>query len=250
MPEHAILITCEHAVNHVPEPWRHLFIGREEVLLSHRAYDPGALTIANGLAVATAAPLFAADITRLLVDHNRSPHHRDLWSEFSRPLSTEQKQALLADYYQPYRQAVGRWIQAHHDLGNTVVHLSVHSFTPVLHGQERRVDIGVLYDPRRTVDTCFGRAWRAKLATRLPDLRIRLNSPYRGRNDCHMSGYRKRFKSADYLSIELEINQALVLDDKSWLQQQTQIAESLQANLREAFGNPGDNLGNKLRRSQ
>lgn len=231
MPELALLITCEHAFSHVPTPWQQLFAGREELLLSHRAYDPGALAMARVLAKATAAPLFTADITRLLIDHNRSPHHRNLWSEFSRPLPAEQKHALLVNYYQPYRQAVGEWIQSRRELGQIVIHLSVHSFTPVLNGEVRRADIGVLYDSRRPAEASFGRDWRSKLEKNLPALRVRLNTPYLGRSDCHMSAYRKRFTSAAYLGIELEINQALVADEKAWLRQQEQIANSLLESL-------------------
>ena len=47
--------------------------------------------MAEPLAKALAAPLFT--VTRLLVDCNRSPGHRQLFSEFSRTLSPEERQA-------------------------------------------------------------------------------------------------------------------------------------------------------------
>lgn len=231
MPEYAVLITCEHAVNHVPTPWGHLFDGREEVLQSHRGYDAGALELALCLAETISAPLYTAQVTRLLIDHNRSPHHHGLWSEFSRNLPAEQKNALLAEYYRPYRETVARWIQARHQQGQAVAHISVHSFTPVLDGQERKVDIGVLYDPQRPLETRFGKAWKSRLAVHTQNLRVRLNTPYRGSSDCQQTSYRNRFESEAYLGLELEINQALVLQQDTWGQLKGQIANSLQESL-------------------
>jgi len=231
MPEYAVLITCEHAVNHVPELWRKLFAGREEVLQSHRAYDAGALEMAHCLSESIAAPLFEAAVTRLLIDHNRSPHHRALWSEFSRNLAAEQKHALLAEYYRPYREMVARWIQSRHQQGRVVVHISVHSFTPLLDGQERKVDLGVLYDPQRPLETSFGRLWKSKLERHVRNLRIRLNTPYRGSSDCQQTSYRNHFESDAYLGLELEINQALVLQQETWSDLQGRIAKSLQETL-------------------
>lgn len=225
MPDPALLITCEHAVNHVPSQWRHLFKGQEEILQSHRAYDPGALEMARTLALSSSAPLYTAQVTRLLVDHNRSPHHPKLWSEFSRSLPADQKHRLLAEYYRPYREAASRWIQSQ---SKVVVHVSVHSFTPVLNGQVRRADIGILYDPHRALEAQLGRAWKGRLEILAPDLRTRLNTPYRGSSDCHQSSYRTRFESAAYLGIELEINQGLVAGRGSWRQLQELVAGSLQ----------------------
>lgn len=34
------LVTCEHAGNEVPERWRHLFMGEEKLLTSHRGTTP------------------------------------------------------------------------------------------------------------------------------------------------------------------------------------------------------------------
>jgi len=210
MPDAALLVTCEHAVNQVPPPWRTLFKGCPEILTSHRAYDAGALGLARALADACSAPCLVARISRLLIDHNRSPHNRALWSEFSRGLPGAQKSLLRNDYYEAFREEAARWIAVRHTLGQPVLHLSVHTFTPVLDGRVRDVDIGVLYDPRRPAEKGFGRAWRNRLAEALPELRIRLNQPYPGRSDSHLTTYRRQYADAAYRGIELEVNQALL----------------------------------------
>jgi predicted N-formylglutamate amidohydrolase len=72
----ALLITCEHGGNSVPPRWRPLFRGHRALLDSHRGWDPGALPIARALAREMNAPLIYSTISRLLVELNRSPHHR------------------------------------------------------------------------------------------------------------------------------------------------------------------------------
>jgi predicted N-formylglutamate amidohydrolase len=82
----------------------------------------------------------------------------------------------------------------------------VHSFTPVLAGEVRTCDIGLLYDPRREAEGKFAEAWRKGLAERLPGFRIRKNYPYRGAADGFTTYLRKQFPRS-YLGIELELNQ-------------------------------------------
>jgi predicted N-formylglutamate amidohydrolase len=41
------IITCEHASNRLPEKWAHLFEGAQDVLETHRGWDPGAIQIAR-----------------------------------------------------------------------------------------------------------------------------------------------------------------------------------------------------------
>src|SRR5690606_12505571 len=90
--------------------------------------------------------------TRLLVELNRSLHHPRLFSEISKPLSREEKRKVIRQHYTPYRQraeqAIGEQIQS----GDEVIHLSVHTFTPVLNGDVRKADIGLLYDPSRAAE--------------------------------------------------------------------------------------------------
>ena len=56
------------------------------MLKSHRGWDPGSLTLAARLAETLGAPFHAQTVTRLLIDANRSLHHRGLFSEFTRTL--------------------------------------------------------------------------------------------------------------------------------------------------------------------
>jgi len=232
VPEPVLLISCEHAVNRVPPKFHPLFSGQTAVLDSHRGYDAGALELAEYLAGELHAPCFAGGITRLLVDHNRSPHNRSLWSEFSRRLDATDREWLLENFYQPFRARVAARIEAAVAAGHGVLHLGIHSFTPVFAGRQRTTDIGLLYDPRRASEKTFARLLQQTLKSARPNLRVRMNDPYRGISDGHHSSYRCQYSEDLYLAIELEINQRLVAGDRAgWLDLQETLASGLRTAL-------------------
>ena len=211
------LITCEHGGNRVPAAYRALFAGHEELLASHRGWDPGALTLARDLARALDAPLYYATVSRLVIDLNRSLGHPRLYGEATRTAPPEVRREILAGHYLPYRNRVERHIRHAVAAGHRVVHLSAHSFTPVLNGQVRNADIGLLYDPARPGEVALARHLQTALKTAAKDLRVRRNYPYTGTSDGFTAYLRKRFPAPDYLGIELEINQAQVsCERKAW----------------------------------
>jgi predicted N-formylglutamate amidohydrolase len=206
-----LLLTCEHAGNRIPRAYASLFRGCRRLLAGHRGYDFGALACARGLRRRLQAPLLAGRYSRLLVDLNRSPAHPALFSERTRALSRPEKERLLARHYHPHRQEVEGWIRARVAAGGTVVHVAVHSFTPVLDGVARRADIGLLYDPARRSESALCRRWRAALRDAAgAGLVVRRNYPYRGVSDGLTRYLRTRFAAARYAGIELEINQRLL----------------------------------------
>jgi predicted N-formylglutamate amidohydrolase len=177
-------------------------------------------------------------VTRLLVDVNRSIGHRRLFSEFSRGLSHSDRERALERHYFPYRRgvedAVGRAVA----LGTRVIHISVHSFTPRLNGEVRSAEIGLLYDPRRLAEREFCARWRNELVTQIAasprrvdklksDWMIRRNYPYRGASDGLTTALRQAFPSGAYLGIELEVNQALLMDRTARKRAATLVARSL-----------------------
>jgi predicted N-formylglutamate amidohydrolase len=208
----AVVITCEHATYFVPKPFKGLFRGHEEVLQSHRGWDPGTLALGKAIAKRFGFPLFATEVSRLLIEVNRSPWHGHLFSEFSRGLEGETKQNLQDRYYHPYRNAVENWIALQSDAASCVVHLSLHSFTPVFNGVERNAEVGLLYDPRRQGERELCDRWKQMFRRVIPNWRVRKNYPYLGRSDGFTTHLRKRFNDEQYRGIELEINQREVID--------------------------------------
>ena len=171
--------------------------------------------MARRLARHLEAPLFSSEVSRLLVDLNRSLHHRNLFSRVSRQLPEYRRNHLLKFFYLPYRERVVSEIRRLVSEGSCVIHISVHSFVPVLDGTLRNADIGLLYDPGRVLEKNFSSAWKAALQTRNPTLRIRLNYPYLGKADGLTTWLRRQFPGRDYLGIELELNQRLLGDPLS-----------------------------------
>jgi predicted N-formylglutamate amidohydrolase len=203
-----LLLTCEHGGNRIPPRYRALFRGQRRRLESHRGYDRGALACARAMAARLAAPLFAAETSRLLVDLNRSLHHPALFSAVTRPLPRVVREQILEHHYHPHRRRVERWIASRIKSGRVVTHVAVHSFTPRLNGERRTADIGLLYDPRRALEAGVCAAW--KQALKVDGRAARRNYPYRGVSDGLTRHLRGRFPPERYAGIELEINQRLL----------------------------------------
>lgn len=204
-----IIITCEHGGNEVPSSYARLFRGAGRVLKTHRGFDIGALAVAKDIAAALRAPLHASTTTRLLIDLNRSIGHPSCFSEFSAGLDEQAKLAIIRRHYAPYRTAVEKRIARWVGQGERVLHLSVHSFTPVLRGVKRNADIGLLYDTRRIREKELVASWLWTLSLESPH-RVRRNYPYLGRSDGFTTALRRQFPAALYRGIELEINQRLL----------------------------------------
>lgn len=206
----ALILTCEHGGNRVPREYAAAFRPLRGMLATHRGWDPGALVLSRRFAKVLLAPLFAATVSRLVVDLNRSEGHPRVYSRVTAALPEDRRQRLLAKHYRPFRGRVAAEIAAEVRRGRRVVHVSVHSFTPVLAGEIRNADIGLLYDPRRPGERALAAAWRKVIRSLDPKLRVRMNYPYLGTSDGHTTSLRGRFRPGDYIGIELEVNQALV----------------------------------------
>jgi predicted N-formylglutamate amidohydrolase len=205
-----IIVSCEHADNYVPKKYLSLFVGKQEILNSHRGWDEGSKDIGKYAARLLEAPFFLQKISRLLIESNRSLDNAELFSEYSSGLKSEDKKHLISQYYSSYRNQVENEIRMAIDKKQSVIHISVHTFTPILNGIERQVDIGILYDESREKETEFSVDWRDKLSSELQDMLIMLNLPYNGADDGFTTYLRTLFKQGDYLGIELEVNQKYV----------------------------------------
>ncbi|HVS13508.1 MAG TPA: N-formylglutamate amidohydrolase [Thermoanaerobaculia bacterium] len=232
-PALEIVVSCEHAGRRVPARHRALFAGREALLDTHRAWDPGALTVARDLSRRLAAPLFAVSVTRLLVEVNRSAHNPRVWSELSRTLPARQRRQLLERYHSAHWRRVEGAIRERAEAGRRVAHLSSHTFTPVLDGVERRCDVGVLFDPSRPFETELAARLVDALRRALPDLRVRRNAPYRGVDDGLTRGMRRVFPDPRYAGLELEVSQRLPGGPRGeWLRVRRALEEAVAAATR------------------
>lgn len=205
-----LVLTCEHAGAKIPKGLAAYFFGHADVLKTHRASDLGALPIAKALAKSFSCALFFTETSRLVVDCNRSLHHKGIISPFLNDLTKDERERLVRTLYLPYREKVESHIRTLIKKGRRVLHISVHSFTPELNGQVRDADIGLLFDPSRSLEKKLCLSWQDILRRFGPEWQIRRNYPYRGTADGFTTSLRRRFSASSYAGIEVELNQAIV----------------------------------------
>jgi predicted N-formylglutamate amidohydrolase len=210
-----IVLTCEHASRRFPTELGSLGLSAAQ-RRSHIAWDRGAASLTRALAVALDGSALLARYSRIVADLNRSPSHPRVVPRVAfgtsvpgnAHLTRAERAARLARYHTPWRDHVYAVIARAVSAPAGCIHLSVHSFTPTLHGVERNADVGLLYDPQRVGERLLAGALRERLAGE--GLAVRRNYPYRGTADGFTTWCRRRFSSTRYMGIEIELNQRLV----------------------------------------
>ncbi|MBQ0788263.1 MAG: N-formylglutamate amidohydrolase, partial [Oceanihabitans sp.] len=200
-----MLLTCEHGGNNIPMPYQSYFANHKAILNTHRGYDLGALDLFNHLKSLANFSAYS-EISRLFIELNRSLHHKNLFSEFSKQLSENEKEKLISRYYLEYREAIEAVLIKQLQPNKKVVHISVHSFTPILNNKKRDCDIGLLYDSRNPSEKAFSKHLKKEILKLDNTLHVRFNYPYLGKADGFTTYLRKQFNK-NYLGIELEVNQ-------------------------------------------
>ncbi|WP_452228709.1 N-formylglutamate amidohydrolase [Lacinutrix sp. MEBiC02404] len=207
-----LLLTCEHGGNKIPMQYQSHFTNHEAILNSHRGYDLGALDVFNHLKSLADFSEYS-ETSRLLIELNRSLHHKNLFSEFSKQLSENEKEKLISRYYLEYREGLEAVLAKLLKPNKKVVHISVHSFTPILNDKKRDCDIGLLYDSRIASEKAFSKNLKKEILKLDNTLNVRFNYPYLGKADGFTTHLRKQFHK-NYIGIELEINQKFTTSNK------------------------------------
>ena len=205
-----LVLTCEHASCLVPAEYQNLGV-REEELRRHIGWDIGAWEVVRVLTQELDTSAVCAGYSRLLIDCNRDLKDHDLIVAESdgvgipanRSLSPEERERRIQNFYRPYHEAIDRLLA---EKGCSLL-LSVHSFTPVLRGQERRFDVGILFDRYDTL------AWELGRRIEKTGLDVRYNEPYSGHDGLIFSA-RSHGERHGMLYMELEINQGLIAEEE------------------------------------
>lgn len=172
---HPLVMVCEHAGALVPAPWRDLGLDKA-LLATHFAFDLGAGAMTRALCTDLGAPGVLARYSRLFLDYNRYPQD---WEQMRPDMGGIPVPGNLApdDAERALRnQIAAAPLAAAIDtaaLGRQGM-VAVHSFTSVMNGHTRALDIGVL--GRR--DCRFLRALVDALQRTAGGLRVAENAPY------------------------------------------------------------------------
>lgn len=205
-----LLISCEHGGHKIPKPYINQLDEETKTLLAtHRGWDQGALGLAKQISKSENAPLFFTEISRLLIDCNRSITHRKAYGPSFREASPEVKEQIANDYYHPYRLSIVDAIERLHKKDLKVLHCAFHSFTPVLDGETRSAEFGLLYDPSRGSEVKWADVIMNQIKAQGVSWRARRNYPYLGKSDGFTRFLRKRFSDLLYAGFEFEFNQTL-----------------------------------------
>ena len=213
-----LMLTCEHASNRLPAAFKKAVPAK--VIETHRTYDIGAVQVFRKL-VKFAKPEFSCEgkFSRLFVDLNRTITNKSAFSEYyealeasDKAVAEKAKEAATA-YWMEYRSAIEKFVAKNIDSNSKVrkndaaiVHLGIHSFTPVLNGKVRNTDIGILYDPSRPQERAYAQVIKAEIKRLYPAMKVHFNYPYKGTSDGLTTTLRKKF-GPRYVGIEIEINQ-------------------------------------------
>lgn len=215
-----VVLVCEHASHHIPDMYDGLGLSAD-ALQSHAAWDPGAMAVAGHLSKMLDAVLVAGGVSRLVYDCNRPPYAPDAMPDRSevidvpgnKDLSAADRAGRVAHVYTPFRAAVAEVMAKTPD----PILITIHSFTPVYHGAQRAVEIGVLND----TDTRVADAMLA-VATDHTQASVQRNEPYGPANGVTHT-LQEHAISHGHPNVMLEIRNDLIATDA----QQKDIAQML-----------------------
>lgn len=152
-----VLLLCDHATPFIPRSLKALGLD-EAQLTRHIAWDIGIAEVTRQLARRLDAPAVMSHFSRLIVDPNRLLDNPTLIPEISdgtvvpgnRDLGGAQRAMRVDTFFRPYHEAIAAQIDAMLKGNRAPVLVSMHSFTPIMHGLQRPWEIGILWnrDPR------------------------------------------------------------------------------------------------------
>lgn len=147
-----ILFTCEHAGQAVPQCLDKLGMNDED-FNQHYAYDPGVKDATYMLSKTLDAPAILGNYSRKVVDLGRLKNETAFPTiaegkliHGNQNLSDDEKKARFEAIYDPYHAKVQELLDTYF-LAKAIIPMviSIHSFTPVFHGQQRPWEISCLW---------------------------------------------------------------------------------------------------------
>jgi predicted N-formylglutamate amidohydrolase len=154
------LIVCEHGGNALPASLGTLGLAEEE-MEKHSALDIGARAMAEKIAADFSLSAIFANYSRLAVDLNRWPHAADIFAAAAEGklvpgnlgLFESERGERMLRLYKPFHDRIERWLDEQAAQGRDPAIVTVHSFTPVMHGVARPQEICIVSNgDRRLAD--------------------------------------------------------------------------------------------------
>jgi hypothetical protein len=121
----SFLITCCHATCAIPEAQRELFKGLEDRVTSDEGWEPGALNLAQGLAMKLSTPLVHGDVSRLLFDLEQIGDTQ--WSEISITIPEALRTRLGDRLNEKFHHAINVKLDEDFKRHDSFIHLDIHT---------------------------------------------------------------------------------------------------------------------------
>lgn len=200
----AFLFSCENATCAVPEAYREIFRGSEDVVTSSEGWEPGSLNLAQAFAMRFRTPLVHGDVTRLLIDFEKDGDDR--WSRFSMKLPEATRGKVAERHEKPYRTLLGQRIAEDLRRHAVVLHVMVHTDA----ASEGRV---VLETPEGAeLAEVYAGAWRTRLMKEDLDVRYFRNAESQALGQ----SLSREFPAEQYARIRLVVSQGFFLEGRPW----------------------------------
>ena len=153
LAEQPILLVCDHASCRFPKSLGDMGLD-PFARRCHLALDIGAGALTEALARSLGVTAVLQNYSRLVVDCNRQLMDPSAFLEYgdgilvpgNRNLHKDDKELRASALYWPYHVAIGDQIERLMKAGPLPAFVSIHSFTPVLNGESREWQMGVLWD--------------------------------------------------------------------------------------------------------
>lgn len=180
-----LILVCDHASHAIPMRWGDLGL-TAAARQAHIAWDIGALGLMRGLAARLGAAMVHATVSRLVYDCNRAPDMAGAMPARSETydipgnaaITPAERLARTQAVYLPFHAGLQGLIAERMALGRRPAVITVHSFTPVWHGQPRAVEFGVIHDACDRLAQAILQQAQAQTG-----LQCALNAPYSAADD-------------------------------------------------------------------
>lgn len=206
-----ILFTSDHNGVAIPSKLKNLGVPSNE-LRRHVAYDIGIDAVAHALAKRFDAPLIVSNYSRLVIDCNRHPGATGSIPSISdntiisgnEQISAASIKAREKEIFREYHSSISRQIVAMQQNDKHPILISLHSFTPVINGQFRPWEIGVLWKGDQRLSRPLINKLRYNKYLTIGD-----NEPYSGSEP---AGYTVDYhvEPSNFLSAAIEFRQDLI----------------------------------------
>lgn len=208
-----VVLVCDHASRRIPAVLGNMGLD-PAALRCHLALDIGAGALTEAIAEKLGATAVLCQYSRLVVDCNRQLMDPGAFLEYgdgvvvpgNRGLRQSDKDARANAIYWPYHNAIESQITRFRSRGITPLIVSIHSFTPVMNGESRTWEMGILWD----TDPVSAHAFISGL--RDAGYLVGDNEPYSGKAPQDFT-IDHHAQSSGLPHVGIEIRQDLVLHD-------------------------------------